>query len=117
MNWGIIGMGYMAKKFANSFSSFNNTKLLAIASKSLFKSHYIPQVLFQDTDNFSLIFNKFNIEFSNCFSDFFFECFYLEKFSDANYNESYFNFVNNTGEVIKLVKFKLVKKPIDATFL
>ncbi len=37
MNWGIIGMGYMAKKFANSFSSFNNTKLLAIASKSLFK--------------------------------------------------------------------------------
>lgn len=37
MNWGIIGMGYMAKKFANSFSNLNNTKLISIASKSLFK--------------------------------------------------------------------------------
>ena len=33
-------------------------KIQSLASKSFFKSHYIPQVLFQDTDKFSLILNN-----------------------------------------------------------
>ena len=37
MKWGIIGLGYMAKMFASSFSSSNNCELLAVSSKSSLK--------------------------------------------------------------------------------
>ncbi len=61
--------GYVAYKEENGIWNFmhgNTTasyldkknKIKSLASKSLFKSYYIPQVLFQDTDNFSLIFNN-----------------------------------------------------------
>ena len=37
MKWGIIGLGYMAKKFATSFPKLNDTEILGIASRSIIK--------------------------------------------------------------------------------
>ena len=37
MNWGIIGLGYMGKQFANSIKEIDREQLLAISSNSLFK--------------------------------------------------------------------------------
>ena len=37
MKWGVIGLGYMAKMFASSFTDVKNSELLAISSKSSFK--------------------------------------------------------------------------------
>ena len=37
MNWGIIGLGHMAKNFARSIKELNNTKLLGASSSSLIK--------------------------------------------------------------------------------
>ena len=37
MNWGIIGLGNMAKNFATSIRNLDDTNLLAIASNSFFK--------------------------------------------------------------------------------
>ena len=37
MNWGIIGLGHMAKNFAKSIKELNNTKLLGASSSSLVK--------------------------------------------------------------------------------
>ena len=61
--------GYVAYKEENGIWNYmhgnttacyldNKNKIQSLASKSLFKSYYVPQVLFQDTDNFSLIFNN-----------------------------------------------------------
>ena len=37
MNWGIIGLGYMGKKFANSLGELDKNQLLGISSKSFLK--------------------------------------------------------------------------------
>ena len=37
MNWGIIGLGFMAKKFANSIKELENSKLIGASSKSFFR--------------------------------------------------------------------------------
>ena len=37
MNWGIIGLGHMAKSFANSISELSDTNLLGASSRSYFK--------------------------------------------------------------------------------
>ena len=37
MNWGIIGLGNMAKKFAISIKQLENTALVGISSSSFFK--------------------------------------------------------------------------------
>ncbi len=37
MNWGIIGLGYMGKKFAHSLSELDKNQLLGISSKSFLK--------------------------------------------------------------------------------
>ena len=37
MNWGIIGLGYMGKQFANSIKELNSNNLLAISSNSFLK--------------------------------------------------------------------------------
>jgi len=61
--------GYVAYKQENGVWNYmhgNSTacyldkknKIQSLASQSFFKSHYIPQVLFQDTDKFSLILNN-----------------------------------------------------------
>ena len=61
--------GYVAYKEENGIWNYmhgnttacyldNKNKIQSLASKSLFKSYYVPQVLFQDTDNFSIIFNN-----------------------------------------------------------
>ena len=34
VNWGIIGLGAIAKQFAKGFENLNNSNLLAIASKN-----------------------------------------------------------------------------------
>ena len=37
INWGIIGLGNMANKFASSISEVKNSKLLGIASTNFFR--------------------------------------------------------------------------------
>ena len=37
INWGIIGLGSMANRFASSISEVKNTKLLGIASTSFLR--------------------------------------------------------------------------------
>ena len=37
IKWGVIGLGYMAKMFASSIINVENSKLLAISSRSSFK--------------------------------------------------------------------------------
>ena len=37
MNWGIIGLGHMAKKFANSLKELDNSNLTGVSSRSLIK--------------------------------------------------------------------------------
>ena len=34
MNWGIIGLGHMAKNFANSINEVNGTSLFGASSRS-----------------------------------------------------------------------------------
>ena len=34
INWGIVGLGKMASQFANSIKNVNNSKLIAVASRS-----------------------------------------------------------------------------------
>ena len=50
IKWGIIGLGKVAKEFAQSFSYVDNSNLVGIASKSLDKISYFK--------------NKFNIQFA-----------------------------------------------------
>ena len=37
MNWGIIGLGHMAKNFANAINELDKTSLLGASSRSFFK--------------------------------------------------------------------------------
>ena len=37
MNWGIIGLGHMAKNFANAINEVDKTSLLGASSRSFFK--------------------------------------------------------------------------------
>ena len=53
MNWGIIGLGKMGNQFAKSILDTNNSKLIAVSSKSKKK-----------LDTFS---NEFNINKKNLF--------------------------------------------------
>ena len=39
-NWGVIGLGNIAQRFLESFSEVQNSNLLAIASKDIFKLEY-----------------------------------------------------------------------------
>ncbi len=56
INWGIIGLGDIAKKFAKGFSSSNNSSLKAIASKK--------------KENLKLFKKKFEIENQFCFENY-----------------------------------------------
>ena len=37
MKWGIIGLGHMAKNFANSIKELEESRLVGVSSRSLFK--------------------------------------------------------------------------------
>ena len=56
VNWGIIGLGTIASKFADAFKSSRNAKLLAISSKNKDKIKYFKE--------------KFNIQNNYCFSNY-----------------------------------------------
>jgi len=56
INWGIIGLGNIANKFAESFYNINNSSLKAIASKN--------------NNNLNLFKKKFNVEDKFCFNNY-----------------------------------------------
>ena len=56
INWGIIGLGNIANKFAEGFSKVDNCSLKGISSK--------------DNDNLNLFKKKFNIEDKFCFNNY-----------------------------------------------
>ncbi len=101
MNWGIIGMGYMAKKFANSFSNLNNTKLIAIASKSLFKLKKYG--------------DKFRISKNYRFNDYkkILLCDEIDNIYISTINNSHFDIIN---EAIKYKKNILCEKPMVTNY-
>ena len=56
VNWGIIGLGSIAKQFADSFNGLNNAELIGIASKDISK-----------IDTFKA---NYNLEKDYCFNDY-----------------------------------------------
>ena len=56
INWGIVGLGNIANKFAEGFSKVDNCSLKGISSK--------------DNDNLNLFKKKFNIEDKFCFNNY-----------------------------------------------
>ena len=56
INWGIIGLGAIAKKFAEGFSNLNNASIKAIASKK--------------KENLDLFKKKFQIQDEFCFKNY-----------------------------------------------
>jgi len=101
INWGIIGLGNMANKFADAIQEVYNAKLISIASKSK-----------QKLKEFG---NKFNIESSNQFND------YDEIIKSKNINALYISTLNNTHMelIIKSAKNKkniLCEKPLSLNY-
>ena len=45
VNWGIIGLGKIATKFAESFKNTKNSKLKAVASKDISKIEKFQSIL------------------------------------------------------------------------
>tara|TARA_B100000963_G_scaffold125818_1_gene109823 strand:+ start:770 stop:1786 length:1017 start_codon:yes stop_codon:yes gene_type:complete len=101
MNWGIIGMGYMAKKFANSFSNLNHTKLIAISSKSLFKLKKYG--------------DKFRISKHRRFNDYekILLCDEIDNIYISTINNSHFEIIN---KAIKYKKNILCEKPMVTNY-
>ncbi len=56
MNWGIIGLGHMAKNFANSINELESDKLLGISSNSIFK---LLKFSFRYSINHKYLFNNY----------------------------------------------------------
>jgi len=107
MKWGVIGLGYMAKMFASSFTDVKNSELLAISSKSSFKLAKFG--------------NKFNIKNKYRFKT------YEEILNCKEIDNIYISTINNThfDLIIKSLKANkniLCEKPItlnskDALFI
>jgi len=55
INWGIIGLGNIANKFASAFSNLKNSKLLSVASKNI-----------QNIEKFQ---RKFNLDNNYCYNN------------------------------------------------
>ena len=56
INWGIIGLGNIANKFASAFSNLKNSKLLSVASKNI-----------QNIEKFQ---RKFNLDNNYCYNNY-----------------------------------------------
>ena len=101
MRWGIVGMGYMAKKFANSLSKLNNTSLKGISSKSKLKLKKYG--------------DRFNIENKYRFDD------YEEILKCKEIDNVYISTINNTHyEIVnKAITYKkniLCEKPMTTSY-
>lgn len=101
MNWGIIGMGYMAKNFANSISNLNSTKLIALASKSLFKLKKYG--------------DKYKISKNYRFNDYdkILHCDEIDNIYISTINNSHFEIIN---KAIKYKKNILCEKPMVTNY-
>lgn len=101
MNWGIIGMGYMAKNFANSISNLNSTKLIALASKSLFKLKKYG--------------DKYKISKNYRFNDYdkILHCDKIDNIYISTINNSHFEIIN---KAIKYKKNILCEKPMVTNY-
>jgi predicted dehydrogenase len=56
MNWGIIGLGHMAKNFANSIQELADNNLLGVSSNSLFK---LIKFSYRYKINYKYLFNRY----------------------------------------------------------
>jgi len=101
VNWGIIGLGTIASKFADAFKSSRNAKLLAISSKNKDKIKYFKE--------------KFNIHNNYCFNNY--EDLLNSKDIDIVYialpNSLHFEWIS---KCIKNKKKILVEKPAVLNF-
>ena len=101
INWGIIGLGNMANRFATSINDLKNTKLLGIASKS-----FLRLKRFGD---------KYNIEKKYRFKN------YDEILNCKEVNAIYISTLNNTHPeiILKAIEAKkniLCEKPIATNY-
>ncbi len=101
INWGIIGLGNIANKFAEGFFKVDNCSLKGIASKN--------------NDNLNLFKKKFNIEDKFCFNN------YKDLISSADIDIVYIALPNsfhakNIIECIENNKNVLVEKPAVINF-
>ena len=76
INWGIVGLGNMGEKFAQSIQNVENSKLISIASRSKIKLNKFG--------------NTFNIDNKNRYSD------YLDLISSKNIDAVYISTLNNS---------------------
>lgn len=96
VNWGIIGLGNIALKFADAFNDINNAKLVGVSSKNNSKLNTFK--------------NKYRIEEKYCFKN------YKDLIESANIDIVYIALPNNLhydliDECIKAKKNILVEKP------
>ena len=101
INWGIVGLGNMGEKFAQSIQNVENSKLISIASRSKIKLNKFG--------------NTFNIDNKNRYSD------YLDLISSKNIDAVYISTLNNSHlELIEICannnKKILCEKPITINF-
>ena len=101
VNWGIIGLGSIAKKFAEGFSSVNNAKILAVASR--------------ESKNINFFKEKFNLEKNNCYLS------YDEMLENKDINIIYISLPNSLHYpwILKCLnknKKVLVEKPAVLSF-
>ena len=101
INWGVIGLGYMAKMFASSISGVKNSRLLAISSNSSLKLLKFGK--------------KFDIERKYRFGN------YNEILNCKEINAIYISTINNSHydlieKCIKAKKNILCEKPITMNF-
>ena len=102
MNWGIIGLGNMAKKFAVSIKTLDNTKLVGVCSSSFFqrkKFGYRYGV-------------KSKYQFSN--SKDFFKCDHIENIYISTLNNSHHELILKAIESGKNI---LCEKPMTTNYL
>lgn len=101
VNWGIIGLGNIAKKFSEGFDLVNNAKILSIAS--------------QDPYKLNLYKEKFNLKETNCYKN------YEEMLENEDVDIIYISLPNSLHypwilKCIKKNKKVLVEKPAVLNF-
>ena len=70
VNWGIIGLGNIARKFSEAFEETENSNLLAVASKNKDKINFFKEK--HQLEN-KFLFNEKN-NFINCHPDYLVLC-------------------------------------------
>ena len=101
MKWGVIGLGYMAKKFASSIKDLKGTEVKAISSRSILKLNKFG--------------NKFNIREQYRFKSYddILKCDDIDNIYISTINNTHFEIILKAIEANKNI---LCEKPISTNY-